>query len=763
MFSQIAIVALSLLAATTEARSHSSRSGINKAHGIDKRATTAPKVSGWTYEGCIVDGSARVLTAKQKVDDAMTAELCTSWCASQNYKYAGLEAKNQCFCDSSLKNGLGQSASASECTYACAGDATQPCGGYYRMNLYVAGSSSVALPSSSTSVKSSTTSTKVSTTAATSTSKTSTTTAKSSTSTTTSKTTSAPTSSATSGNSVATYYGCYQDNSSSRILNSASTESTSMTPSVCQAFCSGKGYSLAGVSYGKQCYCGNSIDSSKKQSSETGCSYSCTGTTTLKCGGFYYLNVYSSSGTIVTTSSSTSMSKTSTSSSSASTSKSASTSASASSTSSAAGAAGSSVIGAASAPKATGTKQLFAHHMVGNTYSYTQSTWADDISQASAAGIDGFALNYGRDDWQPARLNDAYAAAKADGGFKLFLSMDVSSLGCASTGDAQNLVNTIATYATNSAQAKVDGKVLVSTFAGENCQFGQGSYQAGWTYFQSLLTAKKIDIYFVPATFADISTFKSSSWMDGEFNWNSAWPMSGSALGTYSDTSYMSALGNKTYMAGVSPAFFTYYGPSSYNKNWIYRGDDWLLARRMEQIISMRDKFDLAEIISWNDYGESHYIGPIRADQPNSQGWTNGMPHTAWLNVVSYYAPAFKTGSYPSANDQLVLWTRPHPKAATATSPTNARPSGSDYTDDLLYVWVVLKSSATLTVTSGNNTVSWNLGSGVNKVSVKSAAGAIGAKIVRSGATVKSYDSTGTFAYTNTPTDYNFNYFVASA
>lgn len=30
------------------------------------------------------------------------------------------------------------------------------------------------------------------------------------------------------------------------------------------------------------------------------------------------------------------------------------------------------------------------------------------------------------------------------------------------------------------------------------------------------------------------------------------------------------------------------------------------------------------------DYGESHYIGPIRADQPNSQGWTNGMPHSKY-------------------------------------------------------------------------------------------------------------------------------------
>lgn len=50
-----------------------------------------------------------------------------------------------------------------------------------------------------------------------------------------------------------------------------------------------------------------------------------------------------------------------------------------------------------------------------------RSTWADDIRIASANGIDGFALNMGRDSWEPARVADAYAAAEAAGNFKMFL------------------------------------------------------------------------------------------------------------------------------------------------------------------------------------------------------------------------------------------------------------------------------------------------------------------------------------------------------
>jgi glucan endo-1,3-alpha-glucosidase len=56
------------------------------------------------------------------------------------------------------------------------------------------------------------------------------------------------------------------------------------------------------------------------------------------------------------------------------------------------------------------------------TYSYTQDTWRSDILLAADAGLDGFALNMGRDDWQPARVASAYAAAKAYGSaFKMFL------------------------------------------------------------------------------------------------------------------------------------------------------------------------------------------------------------------------------------------------------------------------------------------------------------------------------------------------------
>ena len=51
-----------------------------------------------------------------------------------------------------------------------------------------------------------------------------------------------------------------------------------------------------------------------------------------------------------------------------------------------------------------GMKNVFAHFIVGFTVDYTTDDWTEDITQAHAAGIDGFALNVGIDNWQPAQV-----------------------------------------------------------------------------------------------------------------------------------------------------------------------------------------------------------------------------------------------------------------------------------------------------------------------------------------------------------------------
>ncbi|KAL1413348.1 hypothetical protein Q8F55_001107 [Vanrija albida] len=522
--------------------------------------------------------------------------------------------------------------------------------------------------------------------------------------------------------------GCYAD-SASRVLPTRGANTNRVA--TCIADCKGRGQAYAGLENGSECWCGGSLPATTAPAAK--CSVNCADG---PCGGFWALSVYATGATAGP------------------------------STPVSSNAAAAAVVGAPNPAGGGGAKAVYAHFMVGNTYSYTGGDWTSNINAAKAAGLDGFALNLGTEDWQRARTKDAYTAAAA-AGFKLFLSLDLNALPCASAADATTLAGYVAANARSPAQATRGGKVLVSTFAGQQCTFGQGSLDAGWAFFRTRVAAAGVNMFFVPAPFVDANSIGKRAWLDGAFNWNGAWPATGADLTTASDNTYLNSLGSKTYMAAVSPFFFTYYGPPpkqpGWNKNWLYRSDNWLLATRFEQLLSLRGRCDLLQLVSWNDYGESHYVGAIGKDVAFSGGWTTGFPHTALLSLVKYYAQAFRTGAYPQPQDKLWLWSRPHPRAATPTNPTNARPQHWDWTDDNLYVVVTLASPASVVINAGGNTATWNLPAGLSKLRIASAPGAIGARIVRGGKDAKSYNSNGQFSYTNTPKDYNYNYFVAEA
>ncbi|KZT29607.1 glycoside hydrolase family 71 protein [Neolentinus lepideus HHB14362 ss-1] len=449
---------------------------------------------------------------------------------------------------------------------------------------------------------------------------------------------------------------------------------------------------------------------------------------------------------------------------------------------------------------ATTTKYVVAHHIVGNTYPYTVSNWASDIALASAHGIDGFALNVGSDSWQPARVADAYTAAKNSGtGFKLFISFDMSVLPCSTAANAAALRTYITTYANHTNQLKYDGAVFASTFSGESCTFGQSSVALGWqTQFVQQLNGTNA-VYFVPSFFIDPATFKNyNNSFNGQFNWNSGWPISlttsvansqlsasGTSLNnlstagqnilksyigsTATDTNYVTNLKampsngeSRAYMAAVSPWFFTHYSPQTYNKNFIYDGDWHLYPTRWQNLIAIRSQVDLVEIVTWNDYGESHYIGPIEGAQPNSQAWVNGFDHQGWLYMTQYFATAYKTGTYPAiTKDQIFLWARPHTRNATSSDPVG-KPTNYELDQDQLWAVVFTTAASTVTLsTSAKTNQTFSVPAGVSKLNMPlTVGGYMQGQIVRSGKTIVSLSPSG-YSFTATPSSYNYNAFVA--
>ena len=76
-------------------------------------------------------------------------------------------------------------------------------------------------------------------------------------------------------------------------------------------------------------------------------------------------------------------------------------------------------------------------------------------------------------------------------------------MACASPNDAAALRNYVTTYASHPNQFKYNGKVFVSTFAGDQCAFGQGSVTQGWkSQFIDQLTGPNA-VFFVPSFFVD--------------------------------------------------------------------------------------------------------------------------------------------------------------------------------------------------------------------------------------------------------------------
>lgn len=419
---------------------------------------------------------------------------------------------------------------------------------------------------------------------------------------------------------------------------------------------------------------------------------------------------------------------------------------------------------------------VFAHFMVGNTYPYTVKDWLDDIKLAASYLLDGFVLNVGREDWQVDRVRDCFTAASqlpASTKFTFIFSFDMTSIPGNSPGDISYLRAYYQNHARDPRMFKHPrtGGAVISTFAGENNSFGQGSMENGWAYVKRELS-KIAPAYFIPSFFIDPARYGGISALDGAFNWNGGWPTqlnAGSNRQTVvnakldSDDAHLRNLsGGRTFMAAVSPWFFTHYGPDTWNKNWIYRGDDHLFVRRWEQLISMRSKVDIVQVISWNDYGESHYIGPIKGAQPNSQAWVDGYPHEAWLALNAYFTASFKKGAYPPVRkDQIFLWARPHPKDANASERV-PRPDNWQLTDDKIWAVVFTTGPAKVELYAANgNKVTFDVPAGMTKLSRDSMPdGGMRGTIVRNGAIVADCTPVG-YRYETRPGVYNFNAAVA--
>ncbi|ESZ98504.1 hypothetical protein SBOR_1166 [Sclerotinia borealis F-4128] len=201
----------------------------------------------------------RTISEAEYIDNAnMTDESCIAYCSSKNLNYAGTEYSSECYCGNSLAAGAGP-APASDCSMTCPGNVTEFCGGPNRLSLFWNGK----IPPQTNP-----------------------------------------------GSGLWKFSGCYTEGQGGRLLPYQVTPTggaSTMTVELCTSACQTGGYSLAGVEYADECWCGNQLSNGGTLAPEgiSGCAQLCAGNSSEYCGGTNRLDVYDFNNTTIVTAPST--------------------------------------------------------------------------------------------------------------------------------------------------------------------------------------------------------------------------------------------------------------------------------------------------------------------------------------------------------------------------------------------------------------------------------------------------------------------------
>lgn len=115
------------------------------------------------------------------------------------------------------------------------------------------------------------------------------------------------------------------------------------------------------------------------------------------------------------------------------------------------------------------------------------------------------------------------------------------------------------------------------------------------------------------------------------------------------DKTFMTAASSarKLFIMGMSPLQFKHMDSS---QNWYRRGEN-NLEFRIEQALSLQP--DMIELQTWNDAGESHYMGNLW-DEPMTgsiiHSYVDGYNHTGYWQILPSFIQAWKLGDTTTSN-----------------------------------------------------------------------------------------------------------------
>ncbi|KAL8707588.1 MAG: hypothetical protein Q9220_007429 [cf. Caloplaca sp. 1 TL-2023] len=384
------------------------------------------------------------------------------------------------------------------------------------------------------------------------------------------------------------------------------------------------------------------------------------------------------------------------------------------------------------AKRASATPLVFAHYML--IMQPPNGDYTNDINLAVAAGIDAFAVNYGgwNVDWtqQEGFLAAFYKKAEALN-FHLFLSIDTTSV-----KDPNMIIRLANTYSGSSAQLKVDGKIMLSSFQTD---------PPAWNWQTDVIDKINAPVLFLPGTLSDDAPALFANDMPGAGPFPWIHPSKTADQEHALDVTLASQRDSsgKMWMAGIAPWFFK---RLSADMNWAQAQDDSIFVDRWLSLLSLKPNF--IEIVTWNDWSESSYIGPPDSAAPGTtDAYWGSLDHRAFRDMSKAFIAAFKTGQttvmIDEASEGVYMFYRLQPVNALGSSDSLPLPDDASYLKDNVYVVTLLSASAEITLTSGDAApVTWTAPAGLQKTSHQWSLGAQHLKAVRGEKVIA--DKTGT-------------------
>ncbi|KAL8669454.1 MAG: hypothetical protein Q9168_005960 [Polycauliona sp. 1 TL-2023] len=356
------------------------------------------------------------------------------------------------------------------------------------------------------------------------------------------------------------------------------------------------------------------------------------------------------------------------------------------------------------AKRAAPAPLVFAHYML--IMQPKNGDYTEDIKLAKAAGIDAFAVNYGGwdVDWtqHAALLKKFYSTAEAQN-FHLFISIDTTSV-----TDKNMIIDLANTYANSPAQFKIGGDMVLSSFQTD---------PPAWNWQTDVVAKIKTPVLLLPGTLSDDASalFSNNMAGAGPFTWVHP---DATAAKEHSTDVALAAQRDRTkklWMAGIAPWFFVHLNA---DKNWAQAQDDQIFIDRWTSLLTLKPNF--IEMVTWNDWSESSYIGPATGSSSGSDVYWASADHTALRAINTVFTKAFKAGktsvAVEAADEGVYMFYRRQPAKTAGTADSLPLPSSIGNLKDEVYVVTVLSEPAEVTLTSGDSKpVTWTAPAGLVK------------------------------------------------